>query len=134
MPQCKRCGRVAATAELRKTPGGNFVCKTNRDRCTLTARAGEWPSKIDGLAEELMRYADLVKTSCNREDVMRALARCKTLRDYYTKLITELAMRASLEGNTQKAVAAALDVPPSALTGLKQGAREDRAEREALAT
>jgi hypothetical protein len=119
---------------MRKTPGGNFVCKTNRERCTLTARAGEWPDVIDGLASEVLSYADSVKTQCNREDAMRALARCKTLRDYYTDLITELAMRASLEGQTQKAIAAALDVPPSALTGLKQGARQDRAEKEALAT
>lgn len=40
MPQCHRCERVMATAELRRTSRG-FLCKDNRKgtRCAEIARA-----------------------------------------------------------------------------------------------
>lgn len=119
MPECKRCGRVAATAELRRTPGGNYVCKTDRERCTIRARAGDWPTGIDELARDAMKTADAMVTACNREDAMRALHQLGRMKTLYGDLALEVAMRASREGHTQKEIATALGVPASSLRGLK---------------
>jgi len=119
MPACKRCNRVAATGELRKTPGGGYVCKTDRERCELVARAGEWPEGIDQLAREVKSHAESVIVQCEREDAMRALDRLRQMSDAYAELAVELAKRASREGKTQKQIAAAVGVPASQLRGLK---------------
>lgn len=122
MPTCKRCERVAATSEMRRSPAGGFLCKDNRERCERIGRAGEWPDGIDELAREVLSGADSIVTQCKREDVMRALARAKTMHHYSTELVMELCIRASREGNTQKAIADALGVPASTLHGLKRSA------------
>jgi hypothetical protein len=123
MPECKRCHRVAATAELRRSPSGGHICKPDdRERCTRIARAGEWPEAITQLAVEVRSHADAVVLQCENENVLRTLGHLGLLADAYSTLAGELALRASREGHTQKNIAAQLRVPVSTLRGLKGAA------------
>ena len=119
MPTCNRCGRVKASADMRRSPKGGHLCKDDAERCQRIARAGEWPEQIEQLARETRSHAEAVLRQCESEDVMRALAHVRHLNDAYSELGLALAIRAKREGHTQKAIAQTLNVPASMLTGLK---------------
>jgi ribosome-binding protein aMBF1 (putative translation factor) len=119
MPECHRCNRTFATADVRRTTKGH-VCKDTvgcKRRLTLTRS----PIVDSRIADRLILHTKSLNELADGHDPLAALRVVKVVNDDLVDFAHDVVMRAARETNlTQKQLAEALGVPPSALRGLKQ--------------
>jgi hypothetical protein len=125
MPTCHRCNTPSLpSAEVRKTPKG-FVHK-DTFRCERIQKQLRVDASVRHHLDELEERWEALDRAYGSRDVMMVLNALGRFNAEFAELATAtITSIASHNGKyyTQKQIAQALDIPPSALRGLKQSVR-----------
>lgn len=119
MPVCHTCMRTSATGEMRRTTKGHVCkdkvqCKRNLTR----TRGAVVPDLV--IADNVAAAARTFDAAADKDDPLTALRALSDLAEAGSRAAFEIVAKAARETRlTQKQLAEALGVPPSALRGLR---------------
>lgn len=122
MPECHRCQRTFATADVRRTPKGH-VCKDAiacKRRLSLTVT----PLTTIEQADLFEARARIVADTSGGNDPLAFLHAIASLHETTVELVGQVLQLAAKQTRlTQRQLAAAIDVPASTLAGLRKTGR-----------